>query len=100
MKLTLKTLSRETFDVEIDENLKVSDLKKKVEEVKGATYPAQNLKLIYAGNLGEHLNVNYKLCVVESVVSYSSTSLRRTKQTEITGNLTIARLKRRQIVSI
>ena len=49
MKLTLKTLSRDTFDVEIDENLKVSDLKKKVEEVRGPSHPAQNLKLIYAG---------------------------------------------------
>ena len=51
MKLTLKTLSRDTFEVEIDENLKVSDLKKKVEEVRGPSHPAQNLKLIYAGML-------------------------------------------------
>ena len=49
MKLTLKTLSRDTFEVEIDESLKVSDLKKKVEEVRGPSHPAQNLKLIYAG---------------------------------------------------
>lgn len=51
MKLTLKTLSRDTFEVEIDENLKVSDLKKKVEEVRGPSHPAQNLKLIYAGKI-------------------------------------------------
>jgi hypothetical protein len=49
MKLTLKTLSKVTFEVEIDENLKVSDLKKKVEEDRGPQFPAQNLKLIYAG---------------------------------------------------
>ena len=49
MKVTLKTLSRETFEVEVDENLTVSDLKKKVEEVKGTGYAAENLKLIYAG---------------------------------------------------
>ncbi|KAL5254882.1 hypothetical protein ACHWQZ_G014356 [Mnemiopsis leidyi] len=53
MKLTLKTLSKVTFEVEIDENLKVSDLKRKVEEVKGASYPSQNLKLIYAGKILE-----------------------------------------------
>lgn len=51
MKLTLKTLSRDTFDVEIDANLTVSDLKKKIEEVKGASYAAPTLKLIYAGEL-------------------------------------------------
>lgn len=51
MKLTLKTLSRDTFEVEIDESLKVSDLKKKVEEVRGPSHPAQNLKLIYAGKI-------------------------------------------------
>ena len=58
MKLTLKTLSRDTFSVEIDENLKVSALKKKVEEVRGPSHPAQNLKLIYAGKiLSQNLGV-------------------------------------------
>jgi len=51
MKLILKTLQRDTFEVEIDEALTVLDLKKKVEEVRGAGYAAQNLKLIYAGKI-------------------------------------------------
>lgn len=59
MKLTLKTLSRDTFNVEIDENLKVSDLKKKVEEVRGPSHPAQNLKLIYAGSNSDLAGLRY-----------------------------------------
>lgn len=51
MKFTLKTLQRDTFEVDIDENLTVSDLKKKIEEEKGAGYAAPNLKLIYAGKI-------------------------------------------------
>jgi len=51
MKITLKTLQRETFDIDIDEELKVSDLKAKVAETKGAGYAAPTLKLIYAGKI-------------------------------------------------
>lgn len=51
MKITLKTLQRETFDIDIDEELKVSDLKAAVAETKGAGYAAPTLKLIYAGKI-------------------------------------------------
>ena len=49
MKFTLKTLQRDTFEVEMDDGLTVADLKKRIEEEKGAGYAAANLKLIYAG---------------------------------------------------
>lgn len=51
MKITLKTLQRDTFDIEIDEDQKVSDLKAKVAETKGPGYAAPTLKLIYAGKI-------------------------------------------------
>ena len=49
MLVTLKTLQRETFLLEIDEEKTVRDLKNKIEEDRGNTYAAVNLKLIYAG---------------------------------------------------
>lgn len=51
MKIKFKTLSHQDFQVEIDENLKVSDLKLKVAEEKGEQFPAEHQRLIYAGKI-------------------------------------------------
>lgn len=52
MKVSFKTLQQQSFDVEIEADKTVLDLKKKVEEVKGKeTYPSQGMKLIYAGKI-------------------------------------------------
>jgi len=52
MLVTLKNLQQQTFQVEIDELQTVRELKKKIEEAKGATdYDASTQKLIYAGKI-------------------------------------------------
>jgi len=52
MLVTLKNLQQQTFQVEIDELQTVRELKKKIEETKGATdYDASTQKLIYAGKI-------------------------------------------------
>jgi len=51
MKIKFKTLSHQDFPIEIDENLKVSDLKAKVAEEKGDQFPAEHQRLIYAGKI-------------------------------------------------
>ncbi|OTF81485.1 UV excision repair protein RAD23-like protein B-like protein [Euroglyphus maynei] len=51
MKIVVKTLQQETFDVEMDENDTVRKLKEKIQQVKGGEYMADWLKLIYAGKV-------------------------------------------------
>lgn len=51
MKIKFKTLSHQDFQIEIDENLKVSDLKARVAEEKGDQFPAEHQRLIYAGKI-------------------------------------------------
>ncbi|XP_017490469.1 PREDICTED: UV excision repair protein RAD23 homolog B-like [Rhagoletis zephyria] len=51
MKITLKTLQQSQFDVEIDENETVRNLKEKIQSSKGADYNADWMKLIYSGKI-------------------------------------------------
>nr|XP_027199274.1 UV excision repair protein RAD23 homolog A-like [Dermatophagoides pteronyssinus] len=51
MKIIVKTLQQETFDVEMDENDTIRKLKEKIQQVKGSEYKADWLKLIYAGKV-------------------------------------------------
>lgn len=54
MKIKFKTLSHQDFQIEIDEELKVSDLKAKVADEQGEQFPAEHQRLIYAGKILEN----------------------------------------------
>ncbi|KAG0227192.1 UV excision repair protein RAD23 B [Actinomortierella wolfii] len=49
MKITLKTLKKEQFQVEVDENLKVLAIKEELEKQKG--FPVSSQKLIFSGKI-------------------------------------------------
>ncbi|XP_049782206.1 UV excision repair protein RAD23 homolog B-like isoform X2 [Schistocerca cancellata] len=51
MLITFKTLQKKTFVIDFDINLTVKELKEKIRAEKGADYPVENQKLIYAGKL-------------------------------------------------
>ncbi|KAM7011920.1 LOW QUALITY PROTEIN: UV excision repair protein RAD23 homolog B-like [Tautogolabrus adspersus] len=52
LTITLKTLQQQTFKIEIDPELTVEALKKKIEEDRGKEgFPASGQKLIYAGKI-------------------------------------------------
>ncbi|CAG0902004.1 unnamed protein product [Cyprideis torosa] len=56
MKLTFKTLQQKTFQVEIEGESKVSELKSKIEKEQGAEYVAGHQRLIYNGKILEDEN--------------------------------------------
>jgi UV excision repair protein RAD23 len=51
MIVTIKTLQQKTFKIELDDTENVEALKQKIEQEQGASFPAANLKLIYAGKI-------------------------------------------------
>ncbi|KAI1290142.1 UV excision repair protein RAD23 -like protein B [Halotydeus destructor] len=66
MKITVKNLHHQSFTVDIDDNLTVSELKKQIEEVKGSEYAVANQKLIYSGKILEDANVISSYNIEES----------------------------------
>jgi len=59
MKVTLKNLEQQTFQVEIDISCTVKELKEKVEKDKGTSYPATQQRLIYSGKILEDKMVSF-----------------------------------------
>jgi len=51
MIVTLKTFLCKTFKIVIDESQTVLDLKDKIEETQGSSFPASALKLVYSGKV-------------------------------------------------
>ncbi|UXI18229.1 DNA methyltransferase 1-associated protein 1 [Sarcoptes scabiei] len=51
MKITIKTLLQDTFDVDVEASETVRNLKEKIQSKKGSEYTADWLKLIYAGKI-------------------------------------------------
>ena len=51
MKLTFRTITGQNFNVEAEESTKVGELKAKVEELKGADFPKDSMKLVYKGKI-------------------------------------------------
>lgn len=51
MKLTIKTLAKSTFTVEIEPEKTVKELKEKIEKEQGKDYPPAAQKLIYSGKI-------------------------------------------------
>jgi len=53
MQITLRTLQQQNFQIDIDPDLTVQDLKQRIEADRGKDYPVASQKLIYAGKILE-----------------------------------------------
>lgn len=54
MKLTIKTLQQQIFEVEVETSDTVKDLKEKIQAIKGDAFPVAGQKLIYSGKILEN----------------------------------------------
>lgn len=89
MQLTLKTLTRKIFNVEVDSDKSVADLKLKIEKEHGSEFPADRLKLILKGKILDNEQIINTLSYVEKsfillMVIKDSQTLSKTKIPEKT----------------
>ena len=62
MKVTLRTVSGESFHLEVEESLTVADLKDKVAEAR--SIPLSSLKLVYKGKVLDNATATMAECGV------------------------------------
>ncbi|KAL3086918.1 hypothetical protein niasHT_021782 [Heterodera trifolii] len=52
-ELLFKTITQQSFTIEVEETATIGEVKRKIQEAKGAEYPAENQKLIFNGRMLE-----------------------------------------------
>ncbi|KAL3086935.1 hypothetical protein niasHT_021799 [Heterodera trifolii] len=52
-ELLFKTITQQSFTIEVEETATIGEVKRKIQEAKGAEYPAENQKLIFNGRVLE-----------------------------------------------
>lgn len=72
--ITIKSFQQKTFKIEIEETKKIIDLKRKIEDEQGPSFPASALKLVYSGKVMSNnaLVSDYRMqekCFVVAMVS-------------------------------